>query len=536
MNPARSLPFPSEAFGSDSPLAPPQGPARLVWGFDSERGDFFASPALCQLWQADPAVGIQDYLSFVAGLVEDSQAILQSALEQVLCQQRALNIVLTREQAGQPETFSCLLQPLLRPGRVPLIHGEMRSFKERFFQTSSESEAQLFRVQVERLTQLWFDTALSPEAQLEKALCQAASYLEMQKGRITCWTSQGERRMSGWRDASQHAHTAAWYAQLTSPGTLLVWGLTLPPELYPARVPAVLPSAAGLALSFEVADDELGVLEWGCAENTGRVLSEYQLQFLLMLSAWIGYLLQRERHLSRLKGLNASQERLLSMLAHDVRNAMSSVLGGSHLLRRRQLVSKEGYEVLDFVQRAGQHILRLLQEVLAMSELELRDGQRGFGSFDVNRLAQEALAKWTVLAQEQEVRLDSSLAPQTLRLRLHPAWFEQLLDNLFSNAIKFTPSGGQITFQTLQQGQAVILVIRDSGIGIPVDMQEELFVRFTPSRRSGLRGEKSTGLGMYLMQQIVLLHGGRLQLESQENEGTCLTLRFPVDSGQETQT
>ncbi|MGV3522623.1 MAG: sensor histidine kinase [Candidatus Sericytochromatia bacterium] len=532
MNPARSLSFPSEtSFPESSPgLRQP-----FVWSLDAEQGAFFASPALCQLWQADPRVGIPDYLTFVAGLTEDSQLGLEAALQQLLLHQRPLTRMLTYQQEGIRESFVCTFQILLRPGASPLVHCEMSLQHEGLSPSRSQSEALLFRVQVERLTQMWFDTALSPEVQLQQALVQAGGYLDMAWGRISSLSSQAVRRVSGWQDQSQPSHIEALSSHGAPAGTLWVWGVEMPSGIYPFQTPAVPPTQAGLALSFEVAEGELGVLEWGRLDASGGVLSAYQIQFFLMLTAWMGYLLQRERSLSRLKGLNASQERLLSMLAHDVRNAMSSVLGGSNLLRRRQLVSKEGVEVLDFVQRAGQHILRLLQEVLAMSELELRDGRRGFGSFDVNRLAQESLAKWMVLAQEQEVQLRYHLAEQPLRLHLHPAWFEQLLDNLLSNALKFTPAGGLITFQTALQADHIVLTVSDSGIGIPVDMQEELFVRFTPSRRSGLRGEKSTGLGMYMMQQIVLLHGGHLQLESQENQGTCLTLRFAAESGQETE-
>jgi two-component system sensor histidine kinase VicK len=103
----------------------------------------------------------------------------------------------------------------------------------------------------------------------------------------------------------------------------------------------------------------------------------------------------------------------------------------------------------------------------------------------------------------------------------------QVINNLISNAIKFTPDGGRIELAVAQEPGRVLISVADDGIGIPEALQPVLFERFTPARRSGLRGEKTTGLGMSIIKTIVGLHEGRIICQSTENEGSTFTIELP---------
>ena len=104
----------------------------------------------------------------------------------------------------------------------------------------------------------------------------------------------------------------------------------------------------------------------------------------------------------------------------------------------------------------------------------------------------------------------------------------QVFNNLISNAIKFTPDGGRVEVTlTREDDQHVLATVRDSGIGIPAALQSILFERFTKARRPGLRGEKSTGLGMSIIKTIVELHQGSIWFESAEGAGTTFFVRLP---------
>jgi two-component system sensor histidine kinase VicK len=117
----------------------------------------------------------------------------------------------------------------------------------------------------------------------------------------------------------------------------------------------------------------------------------------------------------------------------------------------------------------------------------------------------------------------------------HPVYVEydvnklqQVVNNLISNAIKFTPDGGQIRVSLLLRDDRACLQVADSGIGIPQDLQPVLFDKFTKARRIGLRGEKTNGLGMSLIKTIVELHNGRIWLESAEGKGTTFYVELPA--------
>ena len=109
--------------------------------------------------------------------------------------------------------------------------------------------------------------------------------------------------------------------------------------------------------------------------------------------------------------------------------------------------------------------------------------------------------------------------------------FLQVVNNLLGNALKFTPDGGHIRVVLSQHPTHLLLTVADDGIGIPAALQPSLFERFTPARRPGLRGEKSTGLGMSIIKTVVELHHGRIWVESQEDHGTTFSIWLPLPKG-----
>jgi two-component system sensor histidine kinase VicK len=113
-----------------------------------------------------------------------------------------------------------------------------------------------------------------------------------------------------------------------------------------------------------------------------------------------------------------------------------------------------------------------------------------------------------------------------LHARLHPEKFGRVLDNLLHNALKFTPTGGTITVGLREHEGKVRLTVQDTGIGIPGKLHNNLFDKFNPTRRAGLQGEITTGLGLFIAKQIVELHGGAIWLESREQQGTTFFIEL----------
>lgn len=103
----------------------------------------------------------------------------------------------------------------------------------------------------------------------------------------------------------------------------------------------------------------------------------------------------------------------------------------------------------------------------------------------------------------------------------------QVMNNLISNAIKFTPENGVIEVEIEDKQASVQIVVRDNGIGIPEELQPYLYDKFTRARRRGLNGEDAVGLGMSIIKTIIELHGGNIRLESKENEGSAFFITIP---------
>lgn len=135
--------------------------------------------------------------------------------------------------------------------------------------------------------------------------------------------------------------------------------------------------------------------------------------------------------------------------------------------------------------------------------------------------------------QEQEYLIDKKFNLITLDkpifMCVDMMKFLQVMNNLVSNAIKFTQDNGSITVSVEEQEEHVLLTVADDGIGIPENVQPYLFERFTVARRAGIRGEKSTGLGMSIIKTIVELHKGKIDFESTEGIGTTFYIRVPKE-------
>ena len=111
--------------------------------------------------------------------------------------------------------------------------------------------------------------------------------------------------------------------------------------------------------------------------------------------------------------------------------------------------------------------------------------------------------------------------------------FAQVLTNLVSNALKFTPDGGRVSVRIAAYPGGVRVQVRDTGVGIPAELQPHLFEAFTKARRPGLRGEPTTGLGLALCKTIVEWHQGTIAVASAEGEGSTFTVEIPQAEGPE---
>ncbi|MGY2134491.1 PAS domain-containing sensor histidine kinase [Hymenobacter sp. HD11105] len=235
---------------------------------------------------------------------------------------------------------------------------------------------------------------------------------------------------------------------------------------------------------------------------------------------------------AKLQRLYDAQETILQLATHDMKAPVAQIELLVDLLQR-EVASRAGdgppppemVHYLSLIQRACAHATDLLEDVLYVGDLNehgLDKRPTNLNTYLAARLELHRLA-----AQGKGVALVLDLPAEPVCGRLHPDKFGRVLDNLVGNALKFTPAGGTITLGVRPQEGRVRITVQDTGIGIPGKLHHQLFDKFNPTRRTGLHGETTTGLGLFIAKQIVQLHGGDIWLESREQEGTTFFVELP---------
>ena len=242
--------------------------------------------------------------------------------------------------------------------------------------------------------------------------------------------------------------------------------------------------------------------------------------------------ISERKHLeATLKRVYDAQETILQLATHDLKGPIAHIELLVDLLQR-EVASRSGegppppemMNYLTLIQQSCAHAHNLLQDVLYVGDLDENGLQKC--PTNLNTYLTTQLDLYHLAAQEKGVVLALDLPTTHLQARLHPKKFGRVLANLLGNALKFTPAGGTITVGLREQDGKPLLTVQDTGIGIPGKLHGNLFDKFNPTRRAGLHGETTTGLGLFIAKQIVELHGGAIWLESREQEGTTFFIEL----------
>jgi signal transduction histidine kinase len=242
----------------------------------------------------------------------------------------------------------------------------------------------------------------------------------------------------------------------------------------------------------------------------------------------------RERDLvkttARLLELDRLKDQFVATVSHELRTPLTSIHGYLELV----LQGKEelGDETRNFLTIAGRNTDRLrslVADLLLVSELEAGELEFEFDTVDLRDLARVSVESAQPQAIAGRISLElsdgSAMPLNGDRVRLG-----QLLDNVISNAVKFTPPGGSVFVRTTRSNGSAVLEVEDTGIGIAVDEQNQLFDRFFRGRVAGEQAIRGTGLGLSISQAIAHAHGGVIEVESEENVGTTFRVALPTTS------
>ncbi|MBF2054940.1 MAG: GAF domain-containing sensor histidine kinase [Candidatus Sericytochromatia bacterium] len=259
-----------------------------------------------------------------------------------------------------------------------------------------------------------------------------------------------------------------------------------------------------------------------------RSFAPYDTEFMRIFARWLGFLLEQERQIARLQTSIQNKNRIMEIIAHDLRNPIGAVIGlGEFSLKVGQVDSaSQLYQALSGMVSASKRANRLLEVMLNADQLE--SGKQTIHTLPMNlsHLLQQVLAEHAPAAAAKKIRLLQQ-APEQAMAAIDIHWFSLALDNLLNNALKYTPAEGCISVELVPHDTVWELRVRDTGIGIPPEWHERIFEKFTTAKRPGLAHEVGTGLGLHLTRQIIQRHGGEICLDSQVDAGTCFYVHLP---------
>jgi cell cycle sensor histidine kinase DivJ len=241
------------------------------------------------------------------------------------------------------------------------------------------------------------------------------------------------------------------------------------------------------------------------------------------IEAWL------EQGKAEAEGMARAKSLFLANMSHELRTPLNAIIGFSDIMRSRMFTPLEGRfgEYAALIHEAGGHLLDLINDVLDMSKIEAERFTLTLSPFDARESVAAALRLTRVQADTARIALRGALPPEPLRVKADRRALKQIVLNLVSNALKFTPSGGQVNVIARAQHDRLEIIVADTGVGIaPADLER----LGRPFEQAGGADQRAmgTGLGLSLVRAFAELHGGTMTIKSRLGQGTAVTVMLPV--------
>ena len=259
------------------------------------------------------------------------------------------------------------------------------------------------------------------------------------------------------------------------------------------------------------------------------------------------------RDISTLRALEQEREDFVSMLSHDLKTPITAVVGSIDLVREGRLgsVNDEQCEYLESAVESCTEMTEMIDTLLDVHKFEAGRMALNFRQEDLPQLVQKVLARFRPMARRSQVQLEADFAPELPDVRIDRTKFARLLNNLLSNAFKFTPEGGRVAVggealadiasvreripaglysgvSVPEHGAFCRVTVRDSGVGIPAAALVTIFDRFVQAKNRRQGKSTGTGLGLAFCRKVMDAHGGFIWAESEVGRGSEFHLLFPL--------
>ena len=226
---------------------------------------------------------------------------------------------------------------------------------------------------------------------------------------------------------------------------------------------------------------------------------------------------------------NLAKSEFLSRMSHELRTPLNAIIGFAQLLQmdRSSVFGDEHRRRVNLIEKAGQHLLSMLGDVLDLSRIEAGDLPLSIEAQDIDMVADDALNMVATLARQTQIRIDTQGVGSHVYALADRVRLRQVLVNLLSNAIKYNRAGGVVQLRARRIGSEAVIEVQDKGIGMTPAQLAQLF---QPFNRLGVEhsGIEGTGIGLVIVHKLVTLMGGHIEVDSAAGEGSCFRIRLPA--------
>lgn len=255
---------------------------------------------------------------------------------------------------------------------------------------------------------------------------------------------------------------------------------------------------------------------------------------IVLASAFLYYFLsiyedsRNEAIAAQLESVEA-RDNVLHIVAHDLRNTVGANKGCVELLERAIADGDvaERKELMELLAQNAEESMGIVNDLLESASAQNSSLRLHLEKVNLHELLHNLVEQYKPAASNKNIVLSFSSTTSFIQVSLDPEKMKRAIGNLITNGLKFTHPGGIVQVEMTVQDDLVQLRVMDNGIGIPPEMLEKLFLKYSKAGRKGTRGERTTGLGMYITKNILESHRASIQVRSKVNKGTEFEIQIP---------
>lgn len=291
-------------------------------------------------------------------------------------------------------------------------------------------------------------------------------------------------------------------------------------------------TSTGLPQTFYFSFQETSSRYFAFGESNASELEDLRNAFISLNNDLNNMTRELQKKNVQLNKLNNQKNEFIGMAAHDLRNPIGVIMGYSEYILddAEGLLPEEHIQFLKIILNSSEFMLKMLNDLLDIAKIE--SGKLNLNKTETNpvQFISNNVALNRVIAEKKKIKINIEIFEHLPAIYADPDKLEQVLNNLISNAIKFSSSGTTITVSAFRSNGEITVGVKDEGQGMTEEDIKKLFTPFSRLSSKTTAGEKSTGLGLSITKKIIIGHGGKIWVESKKNAGTTFYFSIPLHS------